>query len=97
MIDRASRRASLTIGYGLDPFVNDHHLTTCLEAAQPDFQRRHYGPGAVTCLKKLHALLSTMQRDSTATARRFRQSIKGGAVPPAMLRDCTSLARRNAY
>ena len=97
VIDRASRRASLTIGYGLDPFVSDRHLTTCLEAAQPEFQRSRYGPGAATCLKKLHTLLSTTQRDSTGTATRFRQSIKDGTVPPAMLRDCTSLARRNAY
>ena len=97
VIDRASRRASLTIGYALDPFVSDRHLTTCLEAAHPDFQRSRYGPGAATCLKKLHTLLSTAQRNSTGVATRFRQSIKDGTVPPAMLRDCTTLARRSAY
>lgn len=97
VIDRASRRASLTIGYGLDPFVSDRHLTTCLEAGQPDFQGSRYVPGAATCLKKLHTLLSTSQRNSTGVATRFRQSIKDGTVPPAMLHDCTTLARRSAY
>ena len=97
VIDRASRRASLTIGYGLDPFVSDRRLTTCLEAAQPDLQCGRYGQGAAACLRKLHTVLTTARRDASYIAAKFRQSVEDGTVPPEMLRDCTSLARRGPY
>ena len=97
VIDRASRRASLTIGYGLDPFLSDRRLTTCLEAAQPHFQRGRYGPGTAILLGKLHIALTTAQRDAAYIAAKFRQSVEEGTVAPEMLRDCTSLARRSPY
>jgi len=97
VIDRASRRACLTTGYGLDPFLSDRRLTTCLEAAQPLFQRGRYGPGTVILLTKLHTALTTAQRDAAYIAVKFRQSVEDGTVPPEMLRDCTALARRSPY
>ena len=97
VIDRASRRASLTTGYGLDSFLSDRRLTPCLEAGQRDFQRSRYGPGAATCLKKLHTVLTAAQREASQTATKFRRSLADGTVPAEMLRDCTSLARRSPH
>ena len=97
VIDRASRRASLTIGYGLDPFLSDRKLTACLEAAQHDYARGRYGHGTATCLRKLHTALTTAQREAHYIAIKFRQSLEDGTVAPDMLRDCTHLARRGPY
>ena len=97
VIDRGARRASLTIGYGLDPFLSDRRLTACLEAGAKDFQCGRYGHGASACLKKLHGALITAQRDATYIATKFRQSIEDGTVAPEVLRDCTTLARRSPY
>ena len=97
VIDRASRRASLTIGYGLDPFLSDRRLSTCLEAATPHFKNGRYGRGTAACLTKLHTVLATAQRDSAYISAKFRQSVEDGTVAPEMLRDCTSLARRSPY
>ncbi len=97
VIDRTSRRASLTSGYGLDPFLSDRRLTACLEAATADFTSGHYGRGAVACLTKLHTALATAQRDAAYIAAKFRQSVEDGTVAPEMLKDCTSLARRSPY
>jgi len=97
VIDRASRRASLTTGYGLDPFLSDRRLTACLEAAEPHFRCGRYGPGTAACVRKLHTALTTAQRDAAYIAVKFRQSIEDGTVPPEMLRDCTTMARRSPY
>jgi hypothetical protein len=97
VIDRTSRRASLTIGYGLDPFLSDRKLALCLEAGQRDYARGRYGHGTAACLRKLHTALTTAQRDAHYIAVKVRQSIEDGTVAPDTLRDCTNLARRGPY
>jgi uncharacterized membrane protein YgcG len=97
VIDRASRRASLTLGYGLDPFLSDRRLTACLESAAGDFTLGRYGQGTLTCLRRLHAQLINSRRDASYIAAKFRQSFEDGTVSPDMLIDCISLARRSPY
>lgn len=97
VIDRASRRASLTLGYGLDPFISDRRLTACLESAAPDFAKGRYGRGTATCLRNLHTQLITSRRNASYIADKFRQSFEDGTVSSDMLIDCISLARRSPY
>lgn len=81
VMDRTSSRASLTIGYGLDPFLGDAVLTNCLEAGRRDFARERFASGAVACLAGLHTALTEAQRKAsrTAAARRSRPSGTGGS------------------
>jgi uncharacterized membrane protein YgcG len=95
VIDRGSRSASLTIGYGLDPFLSDEQLTRCLEAASPHFRRSRYGAGAAACLTKLHTLLTRAQREANGTANKLRRSLRDGTAPPDLVQDCRNLARRS--
>ena len=42
-IDPKRKEAALTVGYGLDPFVDDEALTRCLEAVHKPLAVGHYG------------------------------------------------------
>jgi hypothetical protein len=81
VIDRTSSRASLTIGYGLDPFLCDKILTSCLEAGQHEFKRDRFGPGAAACLTKLHTALAAAQRHASAAAAKFRAQRSTSPTP----------------
>jgi uncharacterized membrane protein YgcG len=75
VIDRGSRRASFTVGYGLDPFLGDDSLRHCLEAGSKDFSKGKYGDGAARCLGKLHQVLKRARKsaESAVSAARFQQ------------------------
>jgi len=75
VIDRSSRRASITVGYGLDPFLGDDLLRLCLVAGIRDFSKGKYGDGAARCMAKLHQVLKRARKnaESAASAARFRQ------------------------
>jgi len=95
VIDRSSRRASLTVGYGLDPYVSDAVLTDCLKAAAGDFAKGRYGRGAAVCIRKLHKALNQMRRAATTTVFKFRRSLANGTAPPEIMRDYRQLTQRS--
>ena len=88
VMDRASGRASLTIGYGLDPFLSDRRLAACLGHATRNFSQGRYGQGTAACLRSLHTQLITSRRDACYIADKFRQSVEDGTVSSDMLIDC---------
>jgi uncharacterized membrane protein YgcG len=51
VIDRANRSASATVGYGLDPFIDDGVLKNILTASKEDFQQGEYAQGVARFLK----------------------------------------------
>jgi uncharacterized membrane protein YgcG len=44
-IDAANQQASLIVGYGLEPFVNDQHLDQSLAAGETSLANGHYALG----------------------------------------------------
>ena len=65
MVDRGSRTVSMTLGYGLDPFLTDMDLSKILERAGEDMQTGRYGEG----ISKLAKLLRVSLKDAHKRSR----------------------------
>lgn len=57
-IDTDNRRAGLTIGYGLEPFVGQHHLEKILEAARAELAQGAWGLATLTVIDQFTDLLA---------------------------------------
>lgn len=57
VVDRTSRTASLTVGYGLDVFLGDDVLTALLDKARPHFKGGSYGRGIIEVVDALRRAL----------------------------------------
>jgi hypothetical protein len=95
IVDRTSSRASLTIGYGLDPFLGDPALTACLEAGRNDFKKERYAPGAAAILAKLHTALAAGQRHATLAAVQYRERSRNASDADPGMPGGTRPARRS--
>jgi uncharacterized membrane protein YgcG len=56
-IDVPGNRASLMIGYGLEPFMSASNLTEVLDVAQARLAERHYGAAVLMVIDRLEQLL----------------------------------------
>jgi hypothetical protein len=78
-IDPQHRRAALTVGYGLEPFVGRRHLQQMLEAAGSELSEGRWAMATLTvidqCLDQLTAVHSGLRRTYGAENREL------GAVP----------------
>lgn len=59
-IDAPGRRASLIIGYGLEPFMSAHHLTDTLESARPLLVEEQFAPAILAILQRLQEHLQQL-------------------------------------
>lgn len=53
LIDTNTDRAVSMVGYGLEPFVQEIHLQSCLQAAQQPLQRGRFGPAIESFTREL--------------------------------------------
>ena len=56
LVDTAGKGAWLTLGYGLEPFIGEHHLQQCLQKAQTFFARAQYAAGVMAVLAEMDAV-----------------------------------------
>lgn len=57
MIDAGNARASLLVGYGLEPFVGEKHLAAVIADAAPEFREGSYFEGTKAAIASLDAVL----------------------------------------
>lgn len=53
LIDTGSDRAIAMVGYGLEPFLQELHLQTCLQAALQPLERGRFGPAIESFVREL--------------------------------------------
>jgi hypothetical protein len=70
IIDTRAAAASATVGYGLDPFVNDAQLRAALAAGQPEWQQGSFSSGVLNFVHHLHTALKKAHRMASIAARR---------------------------
>lgn len=57
LIDTAANRASAMVGYGLEPFIQEVHLQSCLQAAQPPLRGGRYAQAIESFTRELERQL----------------------------------------
>lgn len=57
-IDTVDHQASLTIGYGLEPFVAEDFLATCLSESAPALTKRRHASAILSVISKLETHLT---------------------------------------
>lgn len=57
LIDTAANRASAMVGYGLEPFIQETHLHSCLQAAQPPLRSGRYAQAIESFTRELERQL----------------------------------------
>ena len=57
LIDITSDRAIAMVGYGLEPFIQEIHLQSCLQAAQQPLQRKRFAPAIESFARELERQL----------------------------------------
>lgn len=60
LVDTAGRDAWLTVGYGLEPFIGEQHLSPCLAKAQPHLAAGAYPEAVITLLEELETTFRTV-------------------------------------
>jgi uncharacterized membrane protein YgcG len=92
IIDRTSRSVSATVGYGIDPFIDDGALKKILSASKEDFQQGDYAQGVARFLKLTEKRLRHEFKDiiqcaadwqDAHTHRERRPGPEQAHVPPA--------------
>ncbi len=53
LIDTNSDRAIAMVGYGMEPFLQELHLQTCLQAAQQPLEHGRFGPAIESFVREL--------------------------------------------
>jgi uncharacterized membrane protein YgcG len=72
LIDRNSRRVAATVGYGLDPFLGDPHLSAMLAPLHPHLARSDYQKAISTFLSLLLERLGEAHREAAYIASRYQ-------------------------
>ncbi|MBN8420801.1 MAG: hypothetical protein J0L73_17930, partial [Verrucomicrobia bacterium] len=62
LVDTSSDRAMAMVGYGLEPFMQEMHLQSCLQAAEQPLRRRRYGPAIESFARELDRQLVELCR-----------------------------------
>lgn len=62
LIDTNSDRAITMVGYGLEPFMQETHLQSCLQAAQQPLQRRRFAQAIESFARELDRQLVELCR-----------------------------------
>lgn len=62
LIDTNSDRAITMVGYGLEPFMQEMHLQSCLQAAEQPLRRRRYGQAIESFARELDRQLVELCR-----------------------------------
>ena len=83
LLDLAASLASVTIGYGLDPFVCDAQLRAALAAGQEDWQAGQLCAGIQKFLHQLHQTLRQAHKVASQAARRKQLPARKHAPIPA--------------
>ncbi len=82
VIDQAGRAASLTIGYALDPLLDDTVLERILAAGEEALQNDLAAAGIITILSALRRELTLAQRNAAAAAARVVPAPDHSPAPP---------------
>ncbi|MEM0898046.1 MAG: hypothetical protein AAGJ79_14310, partial [Verrucomicrobiota bacterium] len=72
--DWGSNAASLTVGYGLDPFVGDMELRRLIKEAAPAFVERQNGTGIAKVMGGFQALLREKHAAAVVLAERWEKA-----------------------
>lgn len=62
LIDTGSDRASAMVGYGLEPFMQEIQLQSCLQAAEQPLRRRRFAPAVESFARELDRQLVELCR-----------------------------------
>lgn len=62
LIDTSSDRAITMVGYGLEPFMQEPHLQSCLQAAEHPLRRRRFAPAIESFARELDRQLVDLCR-----------------------------------
>ncbi len=62
VIDTTNSRASITVGYGLETYIDESHLGAILQSSESDFQEKSLGRAIRTILHSLTAVLRAVHR-----------------------------------
>lgn len=62
LIDTSSDRAITMVGYGLEPFMQETHLQSCLQAAEQPMRRRRYAQAIESFARELDRQLVELCR-----------------------------------
>ena len=80
VIDRQNRQASVTVGYGLDPFIGDDTGGRFLSDSKDDFIAGDFVAGTIGFMKRVNQHLSRVSRPACEAAERFRRAPKPDLV-----------------
>ncbi len=83
VIDRRGRSASLTVGYGLDPFFDDYILEKSMEAGAVLMADGDYGKGIARIVEDLMAVFSRMQTRARLAFEKWQRYGHSRSEPPA--------------
>ncbi len=62
LIDTNSDRAIVMVGYGLEPFIQEIHLQSCLQALEQPLRRKRYAPAIESFTRELDRQLVELWR-----------------------------------
>ena len=62
LIDTQTKRAITMVGYGLEPFVQETHLQSCLQAAEQPLQNGHFGQAIEAFTRELDRQMGRLCR-----------------------------------
>lgn len=72
LFDLQSASASATIGYGLDPFIDDDALRAALQGGQKNYSAGDFGAGLICTLAVLRGALREAHRRAVAAIRKYK-------------------------
>lgn len=62
LIDTPTKRAITMVGYGLEPFIQETHLQSCLQAAEQPLQHGHLGQAIEAFTQELNSQMGELCR-----------------------------------
>lgn len=62
LIDTQTKRAITMVGYGLEPFIQETHLQSCLQAAEQPLQHGHFGQAIEAFTRELDRQMGELCR-----------------------------------
>jgi hypothetical protein len=72
LLDTQACAVSLTVGYGLDPFLGNDTLRGCLDQGRKEFAEGSYAAALGRVLSSLHGALREAQHRAASMARRLK-------------------------
>ena len=79
LVDRNDQNVSVTVGYGLDCFMDDVFLQGTLERAAEQFRAKGYASGIAAWLKIIDRELISVHREAAYAVQRWER--RGGSAP----------------